>query len=466
LYITQRPEFQFLSLPPLKSNKIPVFCLDLSLKPMSMAPYFKLRDDYTDKDGCQQIVLYYSNKGKNLRLDTGIHINEKFWSQEEQKVLSRASEAGLKPNDLNKKLSKKRNRVNQIIEEYHSQFNVSPPIAHVKTEFYSAAVKRQNEHDVISEMEEWIKRKEKKVDDVKIYQTVLNDIKELYPKGPLFFRQIDYDFKNKILDLWLAKDPPIQNTTINKRMTCLKIFLQEMVEEKKNDYVMFREFHTGLRGPKKKNVIIPTETEFKLLCNKKLTDPRLDFARDIFVLGCSTGLRFSDAIRLNEDNLRTIGKNHYIVTNIEKTEEEQIFIPLNEVSKFILAKHPDGIKKISNQKLNKALHDLFEELEFNTPEVRMEKYGKETIAKKEPKHKLMTMHSSRRFFISRCINDGQISLGNVMAWSSHTGKSVFDYIQKGVAGEDQMQKLYSGILRKPSVRKKKPVKKTTKKSTK
>ena len=80
-----------------------------------MEPYFRLREDYTDKEGCQQIQLYYSNKGKNLRLDTGVRIKSIYWSQEEQKIVSRAAEAGLKPTDLNKKLLKKKNKVNQII---------------------------------------------------------------------------------------------------------------------------------------------------------------------------------------------------------------------------------------------------------------------------------------------------------------------------------------------------------------
>jgi integrase len=244
-------------------------------------------------------------------------------------------------------------------------------------------------------------------------------------------------------------------------MTCLKIFLQEMLEDKKNEYEMFRQFHTGLTGPKNKNIIIPTDEEFRMLCNKQIEDSRLDFARDIFAIGCSTGLRFSDAIRLTKDNRRVIGKNEYIMTNIEKTEQEQVMIPLNEVSKFFLSKHPDGIKKISNQKLNKALHDLFVFLEFNTIETTLAKYGKEIVATKEPKHKLMSMHSSRRFFISKCVNDGQISLGNVMDWSAHSGKSIFDYVQRGFDGETQMKKLYSGILIKSSVTKKKPVKNAT-----
>jgi hypothetical protein len=52
-----------------------------------------------------------------------------------------------------------------------------------------------------------------------------------------------------------------------------------------------------------------------------------------------------------------------------------------------------------------------------------------------------------------------------MDWSAHTGKSIFDYVQRGFDGENQMKKLYSGILIKSSVRKKKPVKNSFKKST-
>ena len=60
-----------------------------------MGPYFRLCDDYTDKDGYQQVQLYYYNKGKNLRLDSGIRIKSINWSQEEQIIVSRAAEVGL-----------------------------------------------------------------------------------------------------------------------------------------------------------------------------------------------------------------------------------------------------------------------------------------------------------------------------------------------------------------------------------
>jgi integrase len=163
----------------------------------------------------------------------------------------------------------------------------------------------------------------------------------------------------------------------------------------------------------------------------------------------STGLRFSDIINIKAENVRKGKGKFYIIPDIQKTVEAQHRIPLNEVAQSILFKYPQGMKKISNQKLNKALHDLFKFFKFDSIETKLKKYGADVITERKPKYKFLTIHSSRRFFISFCVNEGKMGLGNVMGFTAHKNIASIDpYVQKGYGDEDKMRELFSGIIDK------------------
>ena len=325
--------------------------------------------------------------------------------------------------------------------DHQLQFGYPPSAKYVKERYDQEALTTENKYDAKVLLKEWIDRKRNKVEDVKIYQTVLNNLNQLHPK-PLYFEDIHYDFLNKLVDFWLKSLPRIQNSTIKKRMTCFKTFLSDMVNEGKNDNEIFRKFRSGLTDKRKHNVIIPTEEEFYTLVTTPIKDRRLDFARNLFVLGCTTGLRYSDVIRLSGDNIKTLNGKKYVEMNIVKTSD-YLRIPLNDIAEDILNKNNFVLKHLTNQKLNKALHDLFKFLGFNSVETVTERYGSKTKEIRKPKYELMTMHDSRRYFLSVCVNTAGVSSSNVMKWSGHKNLQTLQrYIQQGMNQEEQMRKVF------------------------
>ncbi|SOD96409.1 site-specific integrase [Spirosoma fluviale] len=98
-----------------------------------------------------------------------------------------------------------------------------------------------------------------------------------------------------------------------------------------------------------------TETELTKLYNLNLTStPGLDKARDLFLIGCYTGLRFSDFMHLRAENI----KDRILTRNTLKTSE-RVSIPLNSKVLAIVAKY-NGVppRPISNQRLNDHLKEL------------------------------------------------------------------------------------------------------------
>jgi integrase len=83
-----------------------------------------------------------------------------------------------------------------------------------------------------------------------------------------------------------------------------------------------------------------TEKELKRLYELDLQDnPRLEKVRDLFIIGCYTGLRFSDLSQLTKANINKSGS--VVKVNTQKTGEV-VMIPLKSQVKEILLKY-EGI---------------------------------------------------------------------------------------------------------------------------
>lgn len=431
-----------------------------SLKTLTMKPYFMLRN-YEDQNGLQQIQLYYFNKGKKLRLDTGVKTKKVYWQDKHpQKIVSRATEIKQNPDELNTTLGEKMHKLEGIIQDYKRKFNISPDIEYVRTEFYKEASKILNDTEVKKQLEDWILIKAKKVKYIKIFRTVLNDLKEHHPKN-LYYRNIDMKFFEGLLEYWMNRktekkngertDLFIQNSTINKRLKCFKQFLRAKFDTGENEYLFFEKFHTELKPITKPKIVIPTDKEFEILCNKEITKKHLDTARDLYVIACATGLRYSDVVKLTPMNIVKKKGVNYLITDITKTGSEDLLIPLNEVAYTFLMKqfNNGGIQYISNKNLNENLHKMLRELEFTTPTIMNRRSGKDTTPLVVYKCDALSFHSSRKFFVSTCVNSNKINIGNVMSWSGHTNLAVVkSYIQEGHEQEAEMLELFKGIIKK------------------
>ena len=426
-----------------------------------MKPYFKLRT-YKDSEDLQQIQLYYYHNGKQLLLDTTVKTMALYWDDDKQKITSRAAEIKQKPNELNDTLTEKLNKINSVIQDYkHKNSGLAPDIDHVRNEFYLERTKILEANDVKADLFDWNQKKKTKVklSGWKIYNTLYNDLLDFHPE-PLFYRNLTLRFFNELRSYWLEQDPPIQNSTIIKRFRCFKIFLYDKQNSGENEFIWFVKFKLELSGVKDPEIIIPTPEEVAILQDFPISDSRLDDARDLYCIGCSSGLRFSDVVGLKPRNI----VNEEIKLTTQKTKQS-LTIPLNDVSKMFLEKQFSKyrrVKDISNQKLNEALRGtidpkhpeelpkggLFRMISEKHPEhpfsrevKYLQQFGNEDPKENwVPKWSILSFHSSRKYFISYLVNVAKIDIGNVMAWSGHTNiQTVRAYLEKGQKQKDVMQ---------------------------
>jgi len=395
------------------------------------------------------VQLYYFNKGKKLRLDVGIKTKAVYWSDKTQKIGSRCAEIDQDAEQLNTILREKKQKFERIILDYKRKYNINPDCNYVEQQFNLEGSKILNSKEVKQEFAEWIDIKKGKVINSKIFTTISNDLKDYHPK-PINYMDLDFIFFEGLKQFYLAKENPIQVSTIIKRFKNFKMFLQDKLIQGVNENDYFSKYKLDFTTKYRQEIIIPTEKEIEILIDYKCPE-EFDDARDLYLIGCSTGLRYSDVIRLNKSKII----NGFIVTDIKKTKQT-INLPLNYLSEKFLnkqfSKYGGSVRQITNQKLNKKLTDLFllisitkpKEKPFSAQEIVYVQYGPEAKPTYLPKYKVLTFHSARRYFISYCINSGLIALGNVMEWSGHTEiETINRYIKKGYKQQEQMKNIFS-----------------------
>jgi len=169
------------------------------------------------------------------------------------------------------------------------------------------------------------------------------------------------------------------------------------------------------------------EGELELIRTFEMPSEHLDNARDLFLVGCWTGLRYSDYSRLTREHMN--GKRIKIQTL--KTGKT-VVIPILSPLQLILDKRKGEFPRpLSNQKLNKYIKDGLKLIPEFQMDFRVERTtGNDTAVSYSPKWELIGTHVGRRSFCTNAFDKG-LNVVDIMAISGHSTEAMFfKYIQK------------------------------------
>ncbi len=216
----------------------------------------------------------------------------------------------------------------------------------------------------------------------------------------------------------------------------MKTFLNEATDRGINTTLEF----------KKRKFKRPTEDTDKIYLNtdeleriyklKIDKDKQLDEIRDLFIIGCYTGLRFSDFAQLKPENIED-GNKIRIRTN--KTNE-LVIIPIHKYVREILKKYNNKIPQaLSNPKMNLNLKHLGRIAKIKeSVESSITKGGK-LVKTTDFKYNLITTHTARRSFATN-LYLADIPGITIMKITGHqTEKSFLRYIR--ISQEENANKL-------------------------
>ena len=247
------------------------------------------------------------------------------------------------------------------------------------------------------------------------------------------FKDINLEFYNSFTQFLQEKKLAVN--TIGKKIQTLKIFLNAAKEEGLNDFEAYRSKKFVAMTEESETIYLDEAELEKLYKTDLRKSPPADRVRDLFLVGCWTGCRFSDLSQITPESI----SDGMIHIKQYKTGKK-VVIPLHPVVTEILNKYGGQLPEpISNQKFNLALKGIAEKAKITEQTHKAITKGGVKISTAYAKNKLVTTHTARRSFATNLYKSGFPSI-SIMAITGHvTEKSFLKYIK--VTPDEHAKKL-------------------------
>jgi len=238
------------------------------------------------------------------------------------------------------------------------------------------------------------------------------------------FNTIDLAFYNHYKN-YLSKKLEQSTNTIGKNIKIIKTVLNDATVLGVNKNLAYKSGFTKLT--ENTDSIYLTETELAELSTIKISSS-LESVRDLFIVGCYTGLRFSDLSTLQPSQISANG----MITVTQTKTGNPVMIPVHSAVSKIIEKYNGNLPAaISNQKTNDALKLIAQACpllqkkhgaSFTKGGVKVSKGSNKQQAPE--KWELVTTHTARRSFCTNMYLSGMPTI-TIMAISGHKTESAF-----------------------------------------
>lgn len=184
-----------------------------------------------------------------------------------------------------------------------------------------------------------------------------------------------------------------------------------------------------------------TMQELDVIANMEINDKFTAVVRDIFVMACFLGVRYTDLSNITSDDFFQQNGANFIKIRQSKTGSV-VIIPLKEVVRNLIEKYNGRIPRVpSNQYMNRELKKIAVIAELNESVKFHRTEGGKVVEHIEPKHSLITTHTARRSFATNMYLAGVPSISIMKITGHKTEKSFLRYIR--ISQEDNAMKMLS-----------------------
>lgn len=388
---------------------------------------------YLDKEK-NHINLFFSFDSKRVKIYTKENILPDWWNSEKQ----RAKETTKNPtySDTNKNLNEMENMISSLFEKFIQDYKRKPEPAEIRDIFNKEYFEKipqfvtKRPKSLMETFDEYIesKRIENTESTAVKYEQAKQNLIDFGKKHKqqIQFENISMDFRNKFVK-YLQNDLGYAPSTVYRKMKFVKTILLYGLDcgyvNKLN--INLSKFLTKDRAG---NQIALSELELYEIENLDLSqNKRLEQVRDRFLIGCYTGLRFSDFMRLTKNHIQD-GK--YIIINQQKVKSN-VTIPFFDEVKQIFEKYDYNLPKpISEPKFNEYLKEVAQQCETlkRLQETAQFVGGKEKKVN-VPRWSLTSSHTARRTFVTLNHAKG-IDLETLTTATGHTTiKALKSYVK-------------------------------------
>lgn len=397
------------------------------------------------------ILARISYAGQQLKIYSGESIAPKYWSPKKQ----RAKDIPVfrEGSSLNVRLDKIKSTINKCFLDYQNEYDTLPSLAKMK-QLSQVALGHTKEiklsffeyfQDFMDRTDAGQRRNAKGqiIKPAKAYKVTLNNLQAFTGEWgrKLDFDTIDLEFYEDYLKFLQKKN--LSENTIGREIKNLKAVLNDATERGHNTNLSYRSKRFSKPSEEVDNIAL-SENELRGLQYLDLSEsPHLDRVRDLFLVACHTGLRYSDFSKLKADNI----KGGFIEVAKQEKTGQPVTIPVHSVVKGIIKKYGGYLpESISNQKFNTFLKDackMVESLQKPASKTRTQGGLKTTV--NYQKWEIISTHTGRRTFATNAYLQG-IPTITIMAITGHkTEKAFLKYIK---VNPKEHAKIMAGIWAK------------------
>lgn len=260
--------------------------------------------------------------------------------------------------------------------------------------------------------------------------TYHNAAKRLIAFNDPGFQDISLDWLYDFLEFMASPLKQYSKNTIHKTVKIIKAAMNEALESGLHNNTAHQSKYFTAPSEEVYNVYL-TIQELQQLYKLKLDSSKLNRARNLFLLGAFTGLRFNEYANLSPENIRVV-KGKQVIHFLGKKEDSEVIIPLHPVvSSILVDNHGRPPKGMSNQKINQYIKEVCQLAGLDELIPIRTTIGKVRIEKFPPKYELVKSHTARRSFATNAYLSG-IPERSIMAMLGIKSLDTFQkYIKAG-----------------------------------
>jgi integrase len=229
------------------------------------------------------------------------------------------------------------------------------------------------------------------------------------------------DSKEIKLPKGVRRKTKLDDNSVGKQIKILKMFMQASHEMDLHKNLSFEKSQFKAFDNEVDSIYL-SEDEILTIYNLDLSQhPHLIQSRDLFVVGCWVGLRYSDLSRIKPEHIN--GNTLRIRT---KKTREDVVIPFHSIAATIFQKYSNSLPQgKANANFNYDLKDIGELAGLNNRVQKRSVSRNESQTEFVKKWQMITAHTARRSFATNCYKMG-VPTRSIMAITGHRTEKAFN----------------------------------------
>jgi integrase len=265
----------------------------------------------------------------------------------------------------------------------------------------------------------------------KTHKKSLEDFSKEY-KGEIGLSTMDKKFYNDYTTWIKSKKGNIKTgkvgfskNSVGNYVSTVRTFLHFAISEKYLDTLPYSRGEFKVMQEESDTIYL-SELELERIYQYNLSDNKVQSElRDLFILGCYTGLRGIDLVRVKNYHIKLDGENGYI--NLEQTKTHKaVTIPLLPIAKEILEKYDYILPKYPKRRIGEEMQNVCKIIGLNETVTRTRNTNEDNeVTEHFEKWELVGGHTMRRSFATNMYKRG-IDKSLIMGITGHKTTQSFD----------------------------------------